>query len=76
MYKHTHWVFHSTFCLVSVQPLTLPKKLNAFLFQLELLNFPACGLRVIIDPEDVLRYYMFLVSFMRVFRATWNSGKV
>lgn len=46
--------------LVSLQPLTLPDKFVAFLFQLELLNLPARGLRVIVDPEDVFRYCKFL----------------
>ena len=53
--------YHSTlYHLVSLQPLTLSKKFNAILLQLELLNFAARGLRVIVDPEDVLRYCMFL----------------
>ena len=42
--------------VISLQPLALHYKLDAFFFELELLYFPTCGFGVIVDPEDVLRY--------------------
>ena len=50
--------------VVLLQPLAFPHESHAFLFELELLYLPACGLRVIVDPEDVLGYWKFDISFM------------
>lgn len=49
---------------ISMQPLAFPHELDAFLFEYELLYFPACGFRVVVDPEDVFGYWRFFVSFM------------
>lgn len=42
--------------VTSLQPLTFLHKLDTFLLELEFLYFPACGFRVVVDPEDVLGY--------------------
>ena len=50
--------------LSSLQALTLIYELNAFFFELELLNFPACGFGEAVDPEDILGYWRPFVSSM------------
>lgn len=39
-----------------LQALTIPQKLYTQFSQLEFLNFVACCLGIIVDPEDVLRH--------------------
>ena len=58
--------------LSSLQPLAFINELHAFFFELELLNFSACGFGVVFDPEDILGYWRPFVSFMPVFPTISN----